>query len=158
MAACWEYIVPNCGADVPNIAYMDFPKQVNQAIHDHILECDSFDALLEKVKENLAKHCDEMVEAASAITLPIQPFHSVFMDGCIESLTSMWQGGTKYHNFGAHGIGVSIAADALAAVKKQQVSELKELVTRIDPNAFIILQEAHQVLGDGFSRYSKDSL
>ena len=46
----------------------------------------------------------------------------------------------------------------LAAVKKQQVAELKELVTAIDPNAFIIVQEAHQVLGDGFSRYSKDSL
>ena len=46
----------------------------------------------------------------------------------------------------------------LAAVKKQQVAELKELVTRIDPNAFIIVQEAHQVLGDGFSRYSKESL
>lgn len=46
----------------------------------------------------------------------------------------------------------------LAAVKKQQVAELKELVTRIDPNAFIIVQEAHQVLGDGFSKYTKDSL
>ena len=46
----------------------------------------------------------------------------------------------------------------LAAVKKQQVAELKELVTRIDPKAFIVVQEAHQVLGEGFSRYSKDSL
>lgn len=46
----------------------------------------------------------------------------------------------------------------LAAVKKQQVAELKELVVHIDPNAFIIVQEAHQVLGDGFSRYSKESL
>ena len=46
----------------------------------------------------------------------------------------------------------------LAAVKKQQVAELKELVMEIDPNAFVIVQEAHQVLGDGFSRYSKDSL
>lgn len=46
----------------------------------------------------------------------------------------------------------------LAAVKKQQVAELKELVTAIDPGAFIIVQEAHQVLGDGFSKYSKDSL
>ncbi len=46
----------------------------------------------------------------------------------------------------------------LAAVKKQQLAELKELVVGIDPNAFIILQEAHQVLGDGFSHYSKDSL
>lgn len=46
----------------------------------------------------------------------------------------------------------------LTAVKKQQVSDLKELVVEIDPDAFIIVQEAHQVLGDGFIRYSKDSL
>lgn len=46
----------------------------------------------------------------------------------------------------------------LTAVKKQQVAELKELVVAADPNAFIIVQEAHQVLGDGFIRYSKDSL
>jgi uncharacterized membrane-anchored protein YitT (DUF2179 family) len=46
----------------------------------------------------------------------------------------------------------------LTAVKKQQLAELKELVIRIDPKAFIIVQEAHQVLGDGFSRYSKESL
>ena len=46
----------------------------------------------------------------------------------------------------------------LAAVKKQQVTELKELVMEIDPRAFVIVQEAHQVLGDGFSRYSRNSL
>ena len=46
----------------------------------------------------------------------------------------------------------------LVAIKRQQLAELKELVTRIDPNAFIIVQEAHQVLGDGFSHYNKDSL
>ena len=46
----------------------------------------------------------------------------------------------------------------LAAVKKQQLAELKELVMQIDPNAFVIVQEAHQVLGDGFSRYHKHSL
>lgn len=46
----------------------------------------------------------------------------------------------------------------LAAVKKQQIAELKELVMEIDPKAFLIVQEAHQVLGDGFSRYSKNSL
>lgn len=46
----------------------------------------------------------------------------------------------------------------LTAVKRQQLAELKQLVVSIDPDAFIIVQEAHQVLGDGFSRYSKDSL
>jgi uncharacterized membrane-anchored protein YitT (DUF2179 family) len=46
----------------------------------------------------------------------------------------------------------------LTAIKRQQLAELKELVVDIDPNAFIIVQEAHQVLGDGFLRYNKDSL
>ena len=46
----------------------------------------------------------------------------------------------------------------LSAVKKQQITELKKLVVSIDPDAFIIVQEAHQVLGDGFSRYSRESL
>lgn len=46
----------------------------------------------------------------------------------------------------------------LTAVKRQQLTELKLLVTEADPDAFIIVQEAHQVLGDGFSRYSRDSL
>ena len=46
----------------------------------------------------------------------------------------------------------------LTAVKKQQIAQLKELVVDIDPDAFIIVQEAHQVLGDGFIRYTKNSL
>lgn len=46
----------------------------------------------------------------------------------------------------------------LTAVKRQQLAELKELVTAIDPDAFVIVQEAHQVLGDGFARYTRDSL
>lgn len=46
----------------------------------------------------------------------------------------------------------------LSAIKKRQVAELKELVTELDPTAFIILQESHQVLGEGFKRYDKNDL
>lgn len=46
----------------------------------------------------------------------------------------------------------------LAVVRKGQLAELKELVMDIDENAFVIVQEAHQVLGDGFAHYSPDSL
>ena len=60
-----------------------------------------------------------------------------------------------------HGQGVYLGEETkvvLTAVKRQQIAELKALVVEIDPNAFIIVQEAHQVLGDGFARYSKESL
>lgn len=46
----------------------------------------------------------------------------------------------------------------LSAVKKKQLAQLKELVMDIDPDAFIILQDAQQVLGDGFKRYDRFEL
>ncbi len=60
-----------------------------------------------------------------------------------------------------HGAGSYTGKDmevVLAVVRKGQLAELKELVMEIDPSAFVIVQEAHQVLGDGFSHYSSDSL
>lgn len=70
--------------------------------------------------------------------------------------TSLDRGATFLHGEGSYSHRETKVI--LAAVKKQQIAELKELVMEIDPNAFVIVQEAHQVLGDGFSRYSKDSL
>lgn len=46
----------------------------------------------------------------------------------------------------------------LTAVKKHQMADLKRMVAELDPNAFVIVQEAHQVLGDGFTHYTKESL
>ena len=46
----------------------------------------------------------------------------------------------------------------LTVVKSHQLADLKQKVVDVDPDAFVILQEAHQVLGDGFARYTKDSL
>ncbi len=44
----------------------------------------------------------------------------------------------------------------LCAVKSQQVGRLQALVAEIDPEAFLIIEKAHQVLGEGFGRYSDD--
>lgn len=60
-----------------------------------------------------------------------------------------------------HGAGSYTKQDmevVLTVVRKGQLAELKELVMDVDPNAFVIVQEAHQVLGDGFSDYSPDAL
>lgn len=46
----------------------------------------------------------------------------------------------------------------LCAVKRHQVAELQKLVVSIDKNAFVIIHEAHQVLGDGFHKYSDTGL
>lgn len=45
----------------------------------------------------------------------------------------------------------------LCAIKRGQIVALKEAVYAIDPNAFVILSEAHEVLGYGFQRHDKTS-
>ena len=40
----------------------------------------------------------------------------------------------------------------MCAIRRRQITELKDLVSEIDPRAFLILQDAHQVLGEGFRR------
>ena len=46
----------------------------------------------------------------------------------------------------------------LSAVKRHQLAELQHLVNDVDEHAFVIVQEAHQVLGDGFKHYSDKAL
>ena len=46
----------------------------------------------------------------------------------------------------------------LCAFKRNQIAAIKATVTAIDPIAFIIVCEAHEVLGEGFGEYSPDSL
>ena len=46
----------------------------------------------------------------------------------------------------------------LVAFKQRQIVELKRTVKEVDPDAFLIVCEAHEVLGDGFRPYKKDDL
>ena len=47
---------------------------------------------------------------------------------------------------------------ALCAFKRSQIVPIKAAVTAIDPGAFVIVCEAHEVLGEGFGEYSPDNL
>ena len=103
--------------------------------------------------------CGQVVDAVvyrfdySKVALIISQEHEAIAEAIGKKLD---RGATFLHGEGSYSHRQTKVV--LAAVKRQQVAELKELVTQIDPNAFIIVQEAHQVLGDGFSRYSKESL
>lgn len=46
----------------------------------------------------------------------------------------------------------------MCAFKQRQIVALKALVHEMDPDAFIIVCNAHEVLGEGFRRYQKDDL
>ena len=46
----------------------------------------------------------------------------------------------------------------MTVVKPAQIADLKEAVMALDAKAFLVVQDAHQVLGEGFAHYSKESL
>lgn len=89
----------------------------------------------------------------SKVALIISPHY----DAIVKLIdTNLYRGATYLYGQGTYsGKDTKVV---LTAVKKQQIAELKELVMSVDPDAFIIVQEAHQVLGDGFARYNKHSL
>lgn len=103
--------------------------------------------------------CSQVIDAVvyrfdySKVALIISSEHQAIADAIGKKLD---RGATLLHGEGSYTH--REVKVVLAAVKKQQVAELKELVMEIDPRAFVIVQEAHQVLGDGFSRYTKDAL
>lgn len=103
--------------------------------------------------------CGKMVDAVvykfdySKVALIISPAYEAI---AAEIGKKLDRGATFLHAEGSYS-GNSTKV-VLVAVKKQQLAELTELVSELDPDAFIIVQEAHQVLGDGFKRYSKNGL
>ena len=46
----------------------------------------------------------------------------------------------------------------LVAFKQRQIVSLKRTVKELDPTAFLIVCEAHEILGDGFGEYKKDGI
>lgn len=120
VAACWEYIPSGCGADFPNIETFDFPKIVSDVIHEKLGSCQTMADLLEYVKKAIHKECDYLMAEPKERPWLFRPniMISLFVDGCIETLSDFFHGGAKYMNFGCHGAGISTAADSLAAIKK----------------------------------------
>ena len=139
VAACWEFIIPNCSAEVSNIKSMDFPVVVNRAVHRYLHTSPDFDTLMDGVESEIAAECDDLILVkAQKKTLRCQPLLSVFIDGCIEKLCNAWSGGSKYNNFGFHGVGIANATDALTAIKKTVYDEKSvtpaELLAALDAN------------------------
>ena len=46
----------------------------------------------------------------------------------------------------------------LAAIRRREINRVKALVKELDPDAFLIVCDAREVLGEGFNEYSPDGL
>ncbi len=117
VAACWEFIIPQTGMDIPNIAAVNFPKLVNQAVTNYLLSSEDYDSFYRCIQADLIKECAAINDKIRSIYMIPAPFMSLMMEGCIERKRDISLGG-KYNNFGFHGVGISTAVDSLAVIKK----------------------------------------
>ena len=118
VAACWEFIVPRCGADIPNIeGGMNFPLVIRNVMLADLTACKTFSDFRAKVREAILKECEKKVGEDNAIPFHDEPFISAFVQPCIAKGREINHYGAKYNNYGIHGVGIANGADAMEAVR-----------------------------------------
>lgn len=126
VAACWEFIIPGVGDEIPNIAALNLAEVVNRAIRKYAPHVQTFDELLAGMRQ-------EMMAACNELTAPMKNVYQL-----PSSFADLLRDSRKYRNFGSHGVGIATAADSLAAVKKYVFEEksvtAEELIAAMDEN------------------------
>jgi len=117
VAACWEFIIPGCSADIPNIGALSFVKVVDNCLRRDLLRAPDFSSFMKHVKEEIRTQVNELTGSFSPIYMEPAPVMSLLTDGAVDNTRDVADG-AKYNNYGIHGTGLADAADSLAAIKK----------------------------------------
>jgi formate C-acetyltransferase len=134
VAACWEFIIPGCGADTPNITTMNFPLVIEHATEKYLPSAQTFADFLEGVKAELEAESKRQIAYGNEQVWSSDVLMSLLIRPCIERGKKMYEG-AKYRNFGMHGAGISNAADALEAIERavfvDKIVSAKELLAAL---------------------------
>ena len=124
VAACWEFIVPGCAKDIPNIAVLSFPKVIDTCLHRDLPGCASLGEFYDCIKKEIERHCTEAAKQVDKLWYVPSPL----LDVCMNDI--------KYRNYGMHGVGLSTAADSLTAIAQyvfeEQTLTAKKLIEAVD--------------------------
>lgn len=116
VAACWEFIIPGYGMDIPNINGLSFVSAVQQSM-EHLEGCIDFEQFMEIVKETINNQVDKMIDEIKNVYMEPAPLMSLVMQDTIVGSKDISKG-NKYNNYGFHGTGLSTATDSLAAIRE----------------------------------------
>jgi formate C-acetyltransferase len=125
VAACWEFIIPGCGADIANIGALSFPRVIDNVLHSDLEASDTYEEFVACINREINKQASAICNSIQSVWFVPSPFANVCMDGGIYE-------GAKYNNFGIHGTGIATATDSVYAIKKYIFDE-----KRFDKAAFI---------------------
>lgn len=115
IAACWEFIIPGCAMEIPNIGALPFANIVDEIIRTKLTACRDMEQFKEYVALRIQESVDRMMKERKNLYVIPSPFMSLFFDGCIEQQKDISLG-NKYNNWGFHGTGLAPAADMMAAL------------------------------------------
>jgi formate C-acetyltransferase len=136
VAACWEFIIPKNGMEIPNIDALSFAEIVSDAIPS-LGKYDSYEEFYAHIESKIKDECKRITSAHDNLYFAPAPFLSTIMGGTIEKAKDISEGGNS-NNYGVHGTGLSTAADSLAAVKRYYFDEksvsLEELMDALKNN------------------------
>ncbi len=117
VAACWEFIIPGKGMEIPNIAALFFPNCVHRALQEDLIGAVTFEDFLSAVCRRVREEAQRLTESVSPLFILPAPFLSILEEGCIESGRDVSLGNV-YNHYGIHGVGLSTAVDSLAAIRR----------------------------------------
>lgn len=161
IAACWEFIIPGLGMDIPNIDALCFASIVRSTILQDLHQAESFEDLLDNVEQNIQIEVDRLCQNTDNLYIFPAPFASLMMEGCIEQGKDV-SIGCVYNNYGIHGTGLSTAVDSLAAVKHfiydYNIVEKDELLNAIENDFAGHDQLLHILRYDGPKMGNNESL
>lgn len=133
VAACWEFIVPGSGMDVPNMDALSFPEIVDKALRDDLPCCTDYDRFEQAVCEGIVGAVGRMVHRN--LYMEPAPLLAVLMDGCVRHGRDPADG-LEYNNYGIHGVGLADAVESLSAVRavvfRDRLVSAEELVRAVD--------------------------
>jgi len=122
VAGCWEFIIPNYGAEGINYEAMSFVRIVNEVMQKKLTDCESFEEFMSYIEEGIDAEM-QAIDAAFHITpTRCSPMNSLLSMQAIKMGTDISKC-AKYKNFGVHGPGIATAVDSLAVIKKYVFDE-----------------------------------
>lgn len=127
VAACWEFIVPGYGTDIPNLNTMSYVRTITETM-DRLTDCETFEAYLGCVCASIKKQADILMKQAKNVYMEPAPLMSMMMYDTVRTGKDVSKG-NYYNNYGFHGAGLSTAVDSLAAIRKY-VYEEKQLTAQ----------------------------
>jgi len=136
MAACWEFIIPGRGMEIPNIGALPFANTVDRVLWAHLRSCPGMDALRAHVRSAIFDSVRRTLAMCRNLYVIPAPYLSLFFDGCVENAKDISLGCT-YNNWGLHGTGLAAAADMLAAVEQLVFGE------GLSPEALLAAMDAN---------------